>query len=74
MDRKIHLSALWTAVVLLASCAAPRYIETSSPEESGLNLMKITDENSISVAGSPSVIGASAANMLGRCSEEAVGW
>lgn len=36
--------------------------------------MKITDENSISVAGSPSVIGSSAANMLGRCSEEAVGW
>ena len=36
--------------------------------------MKITDENSISVAGSPSVIGVSAANMLGRCSEEAVGW
>ena len=74
MDRKIHLSALWAAVVILASCAAPRYIETSSPEESGLNLMKITDENSISVAGSPSVIGVSAANMLGRCSEESVGW
>lgn len=43
---------LVTASVALASCgSSKKYLETYAPEESGLNVMKITDEASTSVYG-----------------------
>ena len=45
------LSALSLTVLTLASCGKTTYLENAAPEESGLNLMKITDENNNSVGG-----------------------
>lgn len=38
-------------VLFMASCASNKYLDMAAPEESGLNLMKITDESSNSVMG-----------------------
>lgn len=74
--KKISLSYMFTAALIVASCGTTNYIEISSPEESGLNLMKITDENSNTVAGSVFSYGLrpSSGNMLGRCTDENATW
>lgn len=41
---------------LLYSCGPSVYMSIFSPEESGLNLMKITDESANSVAGNGSTV------------------
>lgn len=45
-----------TLLILLASCSSPKnlYLELASPEESGLNLVKITDEANGNVIGGAS--------------------
>lgn len=39
------------AVVAVASCGGPKVQDTYAPEESGLNVMKLTDESTVSILG-----------------------
>lgn len=54
MKRFFILSAL---ALLLTSCGVTKdFLESYSPEENGLNMMKITDENNSSILGSSSTL------------------
>lgn len=57
----------------LASCGAPMYLSSYAPEESSLNVMKITDETSTSVAGCGTTSYWSS-KPLGFCSEASIAW
>ena len=50
-------------IFLLSSCGSSKYLNMYAPEESGLNVMKITDESSNSVLGNRSF---GAMGMLGK--------
>lgn len=66
----LYLSIL---VTLVSSCATVTYLESYSPEESGLNLMKITDENQTTIAGqNASYI--STLPTAGICSANGISW
>lgn len=55
-NRKVFLGVLAAAcAVSFSSCGSGKYLEMYSPEESSLNVMKITDEASNTVMGSMSV-------------------
>lgn len=43
------------SLLSLVSCGGPKFLASYAPEESGLNVMKITDESTNSVAGNQSV-------------------
>lgn len=47
--------------LMCASCGTPKFMASFSPEESGLNLMKITDETSMTIAGNKSISNSSQA-------------
>ena len=54
---KIDFITVLTALIalcLLESCGTPKYMANYAPEESGLNLMKITDETANTVLGNKS--------------------
>lgn len=51
------LCFLGACTLLLSSCGGPKNLSSYAPEESGLNIMKITDESSNSVLG-PQIYGA----------------
>ncbi|WP_297272229.1 hypothetical protein [uncultured Bacteroides sp.] len=46
-----HICVYITSTLLLASCGTSQYLDLYAPEESGLNVMKITDESSNTVMG-----------------------
>lgn len=74
---KTNYVYLILAVTAVVSCSTPRYMESYSPEESGLNLMKITDENQSTIAGlgtSPITGQAAANSSLGICTAENISW
>lgn len=52
MKRTTLFIAVLACLVAVSSCGASKNIQNSTPEESGLNLTKITDENNTSVCGS----------------------
>ena len=67
--------ALLLCVSLLISCGPTAYLASSSPEESGLNLMKITDESSALIAGNLSFERTSQGQFNeGICTVERYGW
>lgn len=39
------------ALVAVASCGGPKVQDTYAPEESGLNVMKLTDESTVTIIG-----------------------
>ena len=49
MKNLLSLSALAASVAILSSCGSALYLETSAPEEMGLNLVKITNESNNTV-------------------------
>lgn len=49
--KKISFIAILVASVAAVSCGGGKYVDTYAPEESGLNVMKITDEASTDVYG-----------------------
>ena len=51
MKRTTLIIAVLACLVAVSSCGAGKYMQNSTPEESGLNLTKITDENNTSVCG-----------------------
>ena len=56
--KKILFSAIAVGSVLLTSCGSSKgVVDYSAPEEQGLNIQKITDENSNSVLGSVTTSG-----------------
>ena len=66
---------LLLCVSLLSSCGPAAYLASSSPEESGLNLMKITDESSALIAGNLSFERTSQGQFNeGICTAERYGW
>lgn len=51
MNRTTLFYAVLACLVAATSCGSGKYILNSTPEESGLNLTKITDENNTTVCG-----------------------
>lgn len=76
MKRLVNFASIAATLVVVVSCGTSKYTEMTSPEESGLNLMKITDENSNTVRGCELSYGTrkSFYGRLGRCTEEKVVW
>lgn len=58
----------------LASCGAPKFMASYAPEESGLNLMKITDETANTVAGNRSNNYFLPTDGMGGCSSAKFSW
>ena len=62
------------ALMSLASCGAPKFMASYAPEESGLNLMKITDETANTVAGNRSNNYFVPTDGMGGCSSAKFSW
>ena len=62
------------ALLSLASCGAPKFMASYAPEESGLNLMKITDESANTVAGNKSNTYFVQSDCVGGCRNENFSW
>ena len=62
------------ALLSLASCGAPKFMASYAPEESGLNLMKITDESANTVAGNKSNAYFVQSDCIGGCRNENFSW
>lgn len=71
---KINNLYLGIALMAVSSCGAPTYLESYSPEESGLNVMKITDENQSIIAGQGTTYAYSNIFNMGICIENGLGW
>lgn len=74
--KRLASFACFAATLVVVSCGTSRYTEMTSPEESGLNLMKITDENSNTVGGCRFFDGIRTPlnEWLGRCTEGRATW
>lgn len=62
------------ALLSLSSCGAPKFMASYAPEESGLNLMKITDEAANTVAGNRTNTFFAPYDNVGGCSVEKFSW
>lgn len=73
---KINHLYLGIALLAVPSCGAPTYtyLESYSPEESGLNVMKITDENQSIIGGQGTTYAYSSISHQGICTENGIGW
>ena len=65
---------MFIALLSLSSCGAPKFMASYAPEESGLNLMKITDEAANTVAGNRSNAYFAPYDNMGGCSVEKFSW
>ncbi len=75
MKKQCALLLCCTGLLLMMSSCGTTYLASSSPEESGLSLMKITDESSSRIGGNGS--GKSYSQVLfneGICAAEKFGW
>lgn len=54
-NNSLYTCAILLSTFLLSSCGSSQYLDLYAPEESGLNVMKITDESSNTVMGNGSV-------------------
>ncbi len=62
------------ALLSLASCNTPKFTASYVPEESGLNLMKITDEATNTVAGNRTSSYSIQSDCWGYCQNESFAW
>ena len=77
MKKNISLLASVVSVLLLTGCGTTKFLDTYAPEESSLNVQKITDESSNSVLGCRtfgSFVGAFAASSYAGSKEEKFYW
>lgn len=72
--KRLLFAILATIATISCGPAAVVYLENSSPEESGLAMMKITDENQSSVAGLRAVRNVYALPNNGICAKDATCW
>ena len=77
-NMKIKSLCLWGGALVetlsLFSCGAPKFMASYAPEESGLSLMKITDESANTVGGNKSYTAVSYQDGIGCCDSENFAW
>ena len=75
MKKSILGGVAFLALLSLVSCGGPKFMASYAPEESGLNLMKITDEAANTVAGNRTFPNSyMASDGVGFCQSSSYAW